>query len=84
MRRSNPVGGFYKPNDNCATSFHTTNPKNAQNDSTISDNSNQPFSKSDVNFHKNASKNRLRSRRKNSKLKQDWNSTRENDEKSKK
>lgn len=57
MRRSNPVGGFYKSNHRNHANFNTANPKSTQQDeSTISDQSNVQFSKSDAYFHKHGSK----------------------------
>jgi hypothetical protein len=82
MRRSNPVGWFYKESVN-KSSFKTSNSKTTQNDNTISESSNTHLSKSDINFHKSTnSKKRLRSRRKNSKTKLDCKSTREGEERS--
>ena len=57
MRRSNPVGGFYKSNHRNHANFNTANPKSThQDESTISDQSNVQFSKSDAYFHKHGSK----------------------------
>lgn len=81
MRRSNPVGGFYKDNENKSSFKGSSNAKTTQNESTISEASNTHFSKSEVNFHKSNSKKRLKSRRKNSKPKLDCKSTREIEDK---